>query len=526
MICSLYILDGEFFWGGDAGSGWQMPICKDSDYDRDFRYDSTTQSMPMFLSSKGRYVWSETALKASIKDGVITFESESDIEINEDGSCLREAYLNVMEKHFPFVETRKNKKQLPREFFNSAQFNTWVEFSYDQNQKGILEYAHAIVNNGFEPGILMIDEGWQARYGQWKFDLHKFPDPRGMVKELHDLGFIVMLWVTPMVSPEGVDFCKATRDLFNPDTYNDIFLRTKEGNVAVVEWWNGYSAILDMRKKCDRDFLSEKLDFLMSEYGVDGFKFDGGGYGCYSGTNIINGTPRNDHDQAALNIAWNEFGAKYKYHEYKDTFKGGGKPTIQRLWDREHLWLGGSGITSIMPTSILQGLFGHPFICPDMIGGGSWTDDYQPDFKIDEELFIRWTQLSSMFPMMQFSRAPWKCLSKEAFDIVFKWYKHHLSISSEIISLVEMAEKTGEPILRSLEYNDPHKGYANITDQFMLGNDILVCPVVTKGTYEKDITFPYGKWQDEEGNIFDGNTVVKLPSPMEKLLWFRRVKEN
>ncbi len=167
-----------------------------------------------------------------------------------------------MERHFPFTQTRKEGKTLPREFFRSAQFNTWVEFAYDQNQKGILEYAHALIDNGFKPGIFMIDEGWQARYGQWKFDLHKFPDPRAMVKELHDLGFIVMLWVTPYVSAEGVDFCKATRDLFSPDTYKDIFLRTKSGEVAIVEWWNGYSAILDLRKPCDRRYLSKGSIFL------------------------------------------------------------------------------------------------------------------------------------------------------------------------------------------------------------------------------------------------------------------------
>ena len=158
MKLSIKLKEGEYFWGGDAGCGWEMPISKDSSYNRDFRYNSTTQCMPMYLSTKGRYVWSEKALKATICDGEITFESDDTIELNEDGTSLREAYINVMEKHFPFVETRKNGKTLPREFFRCAQFNTWVEFAYDQNQNGILEYAHALIDNGFEPGIFMIDE--------------------------------------------------------------------------------------------------------------------------------------------------------------------------------------------------------------------------------------------------------------------------------------------------------------------------------------------------------------------------------
>ena len=513
------ILENEYFWGGEVASGTDMPISKGSRYCRDYRICAHNQFMPMFLSSEGRYIWSDKSFKVWVENGELCFEGEGNFELYEGGSCLRDAYLHAMENHVPFDQTRKQGKTLPREFFKSAQFNGWVEFDYEPTQKGILEYAHGIIDSGFEPGILMIDEGWHERYGIWDFDKHKFPDPKAMIDELHSLGFIVMLWVTPYVTADGVSFCKTTGQIFSPDTYDKCFLRNKEGEVAIVKWWNGYSAILDLRKECDREYLSKRLDYLMNEYGVDGFKCDGGSYYCYARENMINGTPRDDHNQEALNLAWNEFGARYKYHEYKDTFKGGGKATIQRLCDREHTWTD-YGIGALLPCAILQGLFGHPFICPDMIGGGSWLDKYLPDFKLDEELFIRMAQASALFPMMQFSLAPWRCLSKESFDMVFDAYKLHLEFSEEIIAQVSNAEKTGEPILRSLEYNDPHQGYAPITDELMLGNDILICPVITKGTTEKEITFPYGKWQDENGNIYEGRSKQILKTPLNKLLWF------
>ena len=525
MLFKTKILENEYFWGGEVASGTDMPISKGGRYCRDYRIYAHNQFMPMFLSSEGRYIWSDKSFKVWVENGELCFEGEGNFELYEGGSCLRDAYLHAMENHFPFDQTRKQGKTLPREFFKSAQFNGWVEFDYEPTQKGILEYAHGIIDSGFEPGILMIDEGWHERYGIWDFDKHKFPDPKAMIDELHSRGFIVMLWVTPYVTADGVSFCKTTGQMFSPDTYDKCFLRNKEGEVAIVKWWNGYSAILDLRKECDREYLSKRLDYLMNEYGVDGFKCDGGSYYCYARENMINGTPRDDHDQEALNLAWNEFGARYKYHEYKDTFKGGGKATIQRLCDREHKWTD-YGIGALLPCAILQGLFGHPFICPDMIGGGSWLDKYLPDFKLDEELFIRMAQASALFPMMQFSLAPWRCLSKESFDVVFDAYKLHLAFSEEIIAQVSNAEKTGEPILRSLEYNDPHQGYAPITDELMLGNDILICPVITKGTTEKEITFPYGKWQDENGNIYEGRSKQILKTPLSKLLWFRRIKND
>ena len=95
-------------------------------------------------------------------------------------------------------------------------------------------------------------------------------------------------------------------------------------------------------------------------------------------------------------------------------------------------------------------------------------------------------------------------------------------MANEIIALIENAEKTGEPVLRSLEYNDPNRGFATVKDEFMLGENILVCPIITKGTYEKEITFPRGIWVDSDGNKYEGNTKALVKTPLDKLTWFRR----
>lgn len=521
MFFSVKFLENEHFWGGPTVDGTEMPIEAGSDYERDCTRNPRNQFMPLFLSDKGRYIWSDDTFKVWVDGDTLCFDGYSEFELWEDGKCLRDAYLAAMEAHFPFDEARKEGKKLPRKFFTTAQYNTWMEFTYDPTQKGVLEYAHAIVDNGFEPGILIIDEGWHTRYGLWEFDFAKFPDPKAMIDELHALGFTVMLWVTPLMTPDGLQFTMKTREYRTKDWYKN-FLRNAENDVALVDWWNGYSAILDLRKEDDREYFGEKLNKLMTEYGVDGFKFDGGSYSMYHRENMINGTPREDHDPKALNIAWNEFGAKYEYHEYKDTFMGGGKSTIQRLCDRGHRW-DDDGINTLIPSAIMQGLVGHPFICPDMIGGGEWSYNLIPGFKVDEELFIRMAQASALFPMMQFSWAPWRALSSESFKIVRDAAMLHKAMADEIVSLIEDAEKTGEPILRSLEYNDPHNGYADIDDEFMLGRDILVCPIVTKGTFEKEIVFPEGKWRDDEGNIYEGRSTQKVKTPLNKLTWFRRV---
>ncbi len=517
MITTIKFYDGEYFWGGTSTNGINNPYGKDSDYEEDYREGCRNQTMPLFLSNKGRYVWSEYPFKVTIKNGVMTLEGEN-IQVVEAGKTLKDAYLCAMRRHFPF-----DKKQLPDIFFKTAQYNTWMEFIYSPTQDGVLNYAQSILDNGFTPGILIIDEGWHGRYGEWEFDKYKFPSPKEMVDKLHEMGFKVMLWVVPLVCADGRFFIEHSR-AFLPTAHKDadkLFLRNNEGNVGLFHWWNGYSAILDMRKECDRAFLDEQLQALIKNYGIDGFKFDGGIPNMYHPNNMINGTPRPDHDAHAMNIAWNEFGRRYTLHEYKDTYKGGGKNCIQRLCDKHHSWTG-DGINQLIPCSILQGLLGTPFICPDMIGGGQWVDSANPDFEIDEELFVRMAQVSAFCPMMQFSWAPWRVLSKKSLGLIKEANRIHCELSDEIISLVRKSEVSGEPIIRNLEYDSPHMGFERIIDEFLLGEDILVAPVVTPKTYEREVIFPIGEWTDNAGNVYQGGEKYTLACPIEKVLWFRR----
>ncbi len=522
MTYKFKMLENEYWYGGCCNEATTQPYDKNSDFHHEYSHDCTTQGAPLYLSSKGRYIWSEDAFDVTIKNGEIMIESDLDVTMNEAGSTLRDAYLGAMRAHFPF-----SGKVPELDFFKAAQYNSWMEFTYYPNQEGILKYAHTVVDSGFVPGILIIDEGWHNPYGDWSFDSRKFPDPKGMIKELHELGFKVMLWVVPYVTSTGVKFISKIRPDLNGDgTADSIFLRNEAGRPAIQEWWNGYSAILDFTNPVDCEFLESQLRTLMDEYGVDGFKFDGGSRTSYHPKRFINGTPRDfeggKYSPLKQNQAWLAFGSRFAFHEYKDTFKGGGKPTVQRLMDRGHRWER-DGINTIIPNSLVQGLLGHPFICPDMIGGGEWSYNVKPGFHIDEELFIRMAQASVFFPMMQFSWAPWRVLSKESWEIVARFGRMHAEVAPEIIEIIKESAVSGEPVLRSMEYSYPGCGYERICDQYLCGEDILVCPVVTKGTFEKDVIIPEGEWVDELGNKFTKGT-HRIPTPIERLPYFRRVK--
>lgn len=516
MNLTVRIENGEYWWGGSSADAQYQPFTAQSKYDLDM-YHGFNQIMPFFLSSTGRYIWCEKPMQVHIADGEINLSAESEILVTKAGDTLRDAYLAASGKHFAF-----SGKVPPRKFFEAAQYNTWMVMDYNQTQEGVLRYAHELIENGYEPGVLMIDEGWHTRYGLWEFDKSKFPDPKAMIDELHALGFAVMLWVVPLVTPDGRDFIMAAGTWRNGSDDEDkrYFLRTDDGKVALVQWWNGFSAILNMCNPADREFMDKRLKALMNDYGVDGFKFDGGNIHMYRPGNVINGA-QTKYSADDLNIAWNEFGTRYEYHEYKDTFKGGGKSVIQRLRDRDHTW-NENGLTSILPAALIQGLIGHPFICPDMVGGGEWSFNYVPGFKCDQELFVRMAQCSALFPMIQFSWEPWRKLDEKHSGLCLDAAMLHKKYAGYIMKLVEEAAVGGEPILRNMEYQYPHKGYETIVDQFMLGSEILVAPVFEKGQTVRRVVLPEGKWIYADGQEYMGGRTVDVPAPIEVLPYFVR----
>lgn len=114
---------------------------------------------------------------------------------------------------------------------------------------------------------------------------------------------------------------------------------------------------------------------------------------------------------------------------------------------------------------------------------------------------------AARMPVMRFSVAPWRILSKESLAICARYAGLHRRMGGYILSLAQHASKTGEPVVRHLEYAFPHQGFAACKDQFMLGGRYLAAPMVTPGT-RREATLPKGKWRDEQGKIFRGGRRV------------------
>jgi alpha-glucosidase len=73
-----------------------------------------------------------------------------------------------------------------------------------------------------------------------------------------------------------------------------------------------------------------------------------------------------------------------------------------------------------------------------------------------------------------------------------------------------------------MEYEFPNQDFENCNDQFMLGDQFLVAPVIDENDY-RYVKLPKGKWRDELGNIYDGGKTIKIDAPIERLPYFEKI---
>ena len=501
------LLKNEKWWGCMVGAASEMPFNSTTRLFDLSKENYNNQNVPFLLSSLGRYVWSDSTFSFKMQNDTLLIYSISErVRVVEAGKTLKEAHLAAARAHFPSTGT------LPaEEFFSQPQYNTWIELMYNQNQNDILEYAYKALEYGFPTGIFMVDDNWQRYYGNFDFKAEKFDDPKAMNDEIHRLGFKIMLWICPYYTSDSPEFREMNR--------KGYFLKNKnDKNTAIVRWWNGYSACLDVTNPAAVKYFTDILHKMQKEYGVDGFKFDGGDVGYMSGEYAYFDPTA---DVNVFSQRWAEICLSFPYNELRTTWKTGGQPLVQRLGDKTYAW---ESNQMLIPHMTTAGLLGFSYTCPDMIGGGSFASFLNiKEGAFDEELIVRSCQIHALMPMMQFSVAPWRILNPKNRDICAHFARLHEQMGPFIVECAKKSAVTCEPIVQSMEYAFPHQGFVECDDQFMLGEKYLVAPMVVPG-YERTVKLPKGQWRDERGKTYKGAQTITIDVPIERLPYFERLK--
>lgn len=416
---------------------------------------------------------------------------------------LKEAY------HSQIINQISYNKQSPRiDMILNPIWSTWAEFKVGITQSEVLKYAHRIADSGYPHSVLEIDDRWSSKYGDFEFDPVKFPNPEEMVDELHQLGFSVTLWVTPFCDVDAVAYEYGAAHHYWVNMYDPV---TDTMSPAQSRWWENNvtgSAVLDVTNNEARQWFINRLLAVKKRYGIEGFKLDAGetiyipplsnpNVRYFDETVFLNRSQPLHYTRLYVSMV-QELG---ELCEVRSSWKNQQQSNFVRVMDLDSSWGNDGGIGSVIPRVLLFSTLGYRYALPDMIGGNGYGvgGDLLYRGAPSYDLYIRWLQLNVLLPM-QLSIPPWRYENTSHYDTIVTVlrdvFSMRMALSRYLEGAVNESKSTGVPIVRPLWYADPgDPNTFGIDDQYMIGNNVVIAPIVLPNCTSRSVYLPIGLWK-------------------------------
>ncbi|MEX2444848.1 MAG: TIM-barrel domain-containing protein [Alkalispirochaeta sp.] len=334
----------------------------------------------------------------------------------------------------------------------------------------------------------------------------RWPDPKGMIDELHRKGIRVLLWQIPILKHLEQPQTQNRNDLDHM-VASGYAVKTDAGTpYRVRPWWFTDGHVIDFTNPEAAAWWMSKRQYLLEELAIDGFKTDGGEHVWGDDVGM---SSKVQGDEAA-----NQFPIDY-LKTYSDhvrehagvLFSRAGGPGVQTTplhWagDQNSTW---AEHQSVLRAVLSAGVSGIPLVGWD-IGGFSGPLP-------SAELYARSTEMACFGTIMQYhsefndhrdppvDRTPWNVAEHTGDDSVVEHFRFFAHLRMRLIPYLrecaEQSSRTGAPLMRPLWYQYPNDSVVwSIEDQYLLGPDLLVAPVMSAGTGVRTVYLPSGEWMD------------------------------
>ncbi len=405
--------------------------------------------------------------------------------------------------------------------------NHQARFSY-MDQAELLEIAKTFREKQIPCDALYLDIHYMDNYKVFTWDTERFADLPGTLRKLKKQGFKVVAILDPGVKVEE------GYPAYEEGLKNDVFLHYPDGDTVTAYVWPGACHLPDFALERTRDWWRDQMKTLI-DAGVDGiwndmnepavFRTDGPAtlsdavqhaddlpharqhnlYGMQMGQASLQALEQLRPGKRQLNIIRAGYAGAQRY---ASSWTGDNTSD----WDHLH-----ASIAQV----INMGLSGAPMTGPDI--GGFHGDS-------DGELLVRWTQAASLMPFFRnhsgFGSArqePWGF--GEPYDAAVKSaIELRYQLMPYLYAIVAQCREYGWPIVRPLFAEEiDNAPLRDIDDAYMLGNALLVAPVVEPGAENRIVYLPKGRWFNYwTGVELIGGREINVPAPLDHLPLFVR----
>lgn len=466
---SVQVRTGEYWWGISASDQFVNPF--DGAFSADHNTFRSPFSLPVVISSEGRYAACQSPADFAFDGKTITVTSSVEkVEFAQSGHSLREAYLVCLQKFFP-----PSGNAPSNDLFASPVYDLG-ELSGEFDAQKIESTADRILSEGLPAGTLLVPRGWESLSNNFSFDVQLFPTATTFIERLHAKGFKIMLTVTPYIAASGRDYVKYRNE--------SRLLSNAEGKPLVFETDYGYSAALSPSPQLARS-INDQLTVLRTTTAVDGYLFD-----CAAVTARLSA-------DAAANYRsfWRSAAEGFDMMLFAPDPVSPSDEAVSLVALPDKINVG--SLERIMHTVTNAGLLGYRYIA---LGGTENLTSQSVDMvKLTLTLMATMPVAVIPYPLDNVKDRRWLV------DIV-KW---RTTIARAVATAASESASTGEPLVRTMEYQFPDSGFANCTDQYIIGGKWLVAPVLQQGG-KRMVRLPRGTWNDSDGKRIKGPRVVNV----------------
>jgi len=410
------------------------------------------------------------------------------------------------------------------------------------NEKLTREIAQGYRDRQIPCDIIYQDIGWTQNLQDFKWNSRAYENPRGMVRDLADLGFKIIVSQDPVVSKgfspdwHKVDSPKSSKQWQEADSLGYFTKDVRTGKSYDMPWpWGGNCGLVDFTNPEVADWWGKYQQKVIDD-GVRGFWTDMGepAWSNEESTDRLfmkHHLGMHNEIHNVYGLTWDKVVTEQfeKRNPNKRIFQmtRAGFSGMQRYtfgWsgdtgDGNNVLEGWKKLENQIPVALSSGMCGIPFWSCDISGYCGDITNYEAM----SELYVRWMQFGVFNPI---SRAhhegnnavePW-LFGTEAEAICKKAIEQKYQLFPYIYTYARQAYDTGLPLMRALmlEYQDDPETF-NLNSQFLFGKELLVAPVVELGASSKKIYLPEGEWIDfnHSQKSYKGKQWIDFPVTLE-----------
>ena len=376
----------------------------------------------------------------------------------------------------------------------------------------IRSIAQGMRENDIPCDAIHMDIDYMDQYKVFTWSDEKYPNFTEFVSELREDGFKLITIMDPGVKIE------AGYSVYEEGIENGYFATTPTGEVYENAVWPGDSVYPDFGKETVRNWWGENHKELI-DAGIAGIWNDMNEPASFKGE-LPDDVVFYDEDRESTH---GEMHNVYGHNMSKATYQGLRRLTGKRPFVITRACYSGSQKYTTGWTGDNHSIWAHlqmaiPQLCNLGLSGMSYVGTDIGGFGSDAtgELLARWIQVGCFSPLCRNHSAmgtrnqePWQ-FGPQILAIYRKYLKLRYRLIPYYYDLFFEGEQSGLPVMRPLvlQYEKDEEA-KNCNHQFMIGENLLVSPVVEQGATYKTVYLPEGEWYDYWTNEkLSGNTHI------------------